>query len=157
APGRALAPPPARDPLEQILEVAQRVSERGPVLEVHGAPDALGDTRRGAAPRPLAHRLVPGLHEVHAAAEERGQRGAEEEMVERPARPALDPVPLLGVDHVAGPGAQPPAGARVHHHDARATEVAAVAPARARDLAVGGEGELADDRARGGAAPAAGV
>ena len=50
---------------------------------------------------------------------------------------SLDPAHLARVDHAAHARLEHAAGARVDHHDARRADVAAVAPARALDLAVG--------------------
>src|SRR4051794_38132026 len=108
---RRRAVPAGRDAIEQVLEVAQRLSERRPVLEVERLAHLLAEARRDTTPRTLADGLVPRLDEVHAAAEERGQRRAEQQVVERAVRPAFDALPLLFVDHVAAVRAQHAPGA----------------------------------------------
>ncbi len=57
----------------------------------------------------------------------------------------LDPGPLVVVDHRAAALLEHPAGAGVDHDQACVAQVAAVAPARAADVAVPLDGELAQD------------
>ena len=131
------------------LERAQRVAERGPVLEVEALAQALGRAPRPA--RPTRRRRPPRSRPRGSASRGRGTTGSEvpsSRWSKSPRVHSLDAVPLLGVDHRARAGLEHAPGARVHHHDARAPDVALVAPARAGHLAVGAEGEVAHDRRR---------
>ena len=97
---------------------------------------------RGAAPGAARHRLAPGLAEVHPAPEQPRQRGAHQQVVEAARGVLVHPVPLLLVEHRALALLEHPPGARVDHDQARAPEVAAVAPAGTVGLAVGAEREV---------------
>ena len=104
--------------------------------------------RADRPPRPVAHRLVPRLEVVHPGREQQRQRRADQQVLAIAARVLLDEAPLLLVDHAALAGVEHPARARVDHHEPRRTDVAAVAPARPLDLAVGLEDVVAENLAR---------
>ena len=77
--------------------------------------------------------------------EQQRQRGADQQVLAVAARLLLDPLPLVLVDHAALAGVEHAAGARVDHDQPRRADVAAVAPARALDLAVGLEDVVVED------------
>ena len=85
------------------------------MVEVFGATKALSPACDALSPGTGAQSLVPALEVVHAGAEEQGQGGAEEEMVEVARGFFNDPVPLFGVDHGAATLFQHPTAAGVHH------------------------------------------
>ena len=126
---------------------AARVAEGRPVLEVHALAQALAEPGREPAPRAVGDRLVEGLEALQPGEERGGQRRPQQQVVEGAPRPLLDAVPLLVVDHLAGAGGEHAARPRVHHDQPHVAHVAPVAPAGAGDLAVGAEGEVAQDRA----------
>ena len=102
----------------------------------------------GPAPGAVADRLVPGLEVVQRRRQQERQRRPDQQVVEVAVRVLLEPLPLARVEHRAVLGrVEHPARARVDHDQPRGAEVAAVAPARARDLAVGPERVLAQQRA----------
>ena len=109
--------------------------------------DLLAGERRRLAPGAVADRLVPRLQVVQGGCEQQRERRAEQQVVEVALGVVLEPLPLVGVEHRALLGrVEHPPGARVDHHQPRTAEVAAVAPARPRHLAVGLERERAQDR-----------
>jgi hypothetical protein len=97
-------------------------------------------------PDAAAQPLRPGLEVVHALAEQQGERGAEEQVVEAAGGLLLDQAPFVRVHHRAALLFEDPAAAGVHHQEARVAEVAVVAPAGAVGLAVGAVGEVPQDR-----------
>ena len=120
----------------------QRLPERRPVLEIEPLAQLLAEHGGRRAPGALADRLVPGLEVVHPGREQQRQRRADQEVVAVAGGVLLDPAPLVLVDHAALAGVEHAPGARVDHHQPRRADVAAVAPARALDLAVGLRTEL---------------
>ena len=146
---------PARVPSSPLPTVAherhdalERRPERGPVLEVD-APG--GASRRPAPPARPRRRCRPPRSTPRGSAAPGASRNGSDVPISRwsksPVRVLLEPLPLLRVEHRAVLGrVEHPARARVDHDQPRAAEVAAVAPARARHLAVGAERELAQQR-----------
>ena len=142
---RRLAALARADRLEDAHHPLERPAERRPVLEVEALAQLLAVVRADRAPGALAHRLVPGLEVVHPRREQQRQRRADQQVLAVAARVLLDPAPLLLVDHAARVRVEHPARARVDHHEPRRADVAAVAPARPLDLAVGLEDVVAED------------
>ena len=112
------------------------------MLHVGGPSHLLCGVRGDRPPRAARHGLAPGLGVVHSRAEQPGERGTDQQMVEPACGVLVDPVPLLAVEHRAVVLVEHAARARVDHDQARPAEVAAVAPARAVGVAVRPEGEL---------------
>ena len=132
---------------EQLDHRPERALERRPVLEVERAPQLLAGPRGQASPGARADRLVPGLELVDPGRHEHGQGARDDQVVVGAARVLDDPVPLLGVDHVAAALGEHARRARVDHDQPRAPEVAVEREAARRRLAVDGVRELAQARA----------
>ena len=64
---------PGGDALYQASQRGEGALERGPVVQVLGAPDTLPERLRPLSPGACADRLVPGLEIVHTGAEENGR------------------------------------------------------------------------------------
>lgn len=71
------------------------------MLQIHELADELAELRGQAAPGAPADGFVPGFQMVQAGGQEDREGGAEEEVVEVSGRLALDPGPLLAVEHGA--------------------------------------------------------
>ena len=97
--GGRLAPLARRDRALELGELDEGALEGGPVLEVHGLPHLLSCARHAFAPGSRADGLVPRLEVVQRGREQVGERGRHQQMVEAPGGVALDPRPLLVVDH----------------------------------------------------------
>ena len=103
---------------------------------------------RAEPQRAVADGLVPRLEVVDAVRHEDRQGARDDQMVERAVRVLDDPVPLVGIDHVAPPFDENAGRARVDHQQPRTAEVAVVGPAARRRLAVAHECEVAQPRTR---------
>src|SRR5215211_3988789 len=124
------------DGAPQAREVGDGFLESWPVLKVDELADRLADPGCRAAPGSCADGLVRGLQMMKTRAQEEGERGAEEEVIEVARGFLHDPGPLLFVEHGAVAFLQNPTCSRVHHDETDPAEVAVVAPARTGDLAV---------------------
>ena len=93
----------AADRSQELREMAERALVRGPVLEVHGAPEPFAQTLRERTPRAIADGLVPRLEVVDARWQEDRQRRRQYQVVESTAGVLGDPLPFLLVDHVSSP------------------------------------------------------
>src|SRR5918995_4590923 len=86
---------------QQRRELLEGVVEGSPVLQVHELADELAELRGRAAPGAPADGFIPRFEVVQAGGQEHREGGAEEEVVEVSGRLALDPGPLLAVEHGA--------------------------------------------------------
>ncbi|CAA9314159.1 MAG: hypothetical protein AVDCRST_MAG29-4 [uncultured Nocardioidaceae bacterium] len=122
-------------------DLAERLLERRPVLEVGALPDLLADIAPTSAPAALRDRLVPRLGMVQSDGHQVRQRATDDEVLAVASHLLVEPLHLGGVEHRPLAVSQDPGCPGVDHHEPDVAEPAGVAPSVRVRFGVGAQGE----------------